>query len=67
MAKCKYVATVEVDIQWDDKDPGMKSRVAVRDIIMSGQFESEIKELLESELSDVPCDVNVTRQFADIY
>lgn len=67
MAKCKYVATVELDFEWDSDDPGKTPADGVREIINNGVFESEIKQLLESELISEPCDVCVTRQFADVY
>lgn len=66
MVKGRYVATVVVDISYDEKRRGIDHFEKVKERITGGDLDRWIVALLSYQLGE-NCSVGLNRQYADLY
>lgn len=67
MIKGKYVATIVLNICYDENMSGILPFEKVREKLMGGELDKTIVELLSDEIGDGFCSVGLNRQYADLY
>ena len=65
MIKGKFVATIEIDIAFDENMPGLLPFEELKEAVHN-EMEIAIKDMLCDEFGDVAT-VKVTKSFADLY
>ena len=65
MIKGKFVATIEIDIAFDENMPGLLPFEELKEAVQN-EMETAIKDMLCDEFGDVAT-VKVTKTFADLY
>lgn len=63
--KCRYVATVEVDICIPEDTPNLLSFDEIREKIYNG-LDDELRDLIQDEFDGIGT-VRVTKQYEDLY
>ena len=65
MIKGKFVATIEIDIAFDENTPGLLPFEELKEAVQN-EMEIAVKDMLCDEFGDVAT-VKVTKTFADLY
>ena len=65
MIKGKFVATIEIDISFDENTPGLLPFEALKEAVHN-EMEIAVKDMLCEEFGDIGT-VKVTKTFADLY
>lgn len=67
--KGRYVATIIVDFNYDEKDKSMLPFDEVEEHLRTGKMNSQVEDLLYDEFSadDDKVKLSVEQQYADIY
>lgn len=65
MIKGNFVATIEIDIAFDENTPNLLPFEELKDAVHN-DMEPAVKEMLHDEFGDIAT-VNVTKMFADLY
>lgn len=66
MIKGKFVATLVIDINIDDNQPGMRPFDEIKKDFNNGFIDKELVAIITDELGE-GCAVGLTRQYADLY
>ena len=66
MIKGRYVATLVIDINFDDNQPGIRPFDDIKKDFYGSTIDEEIVAAI-SELFGEECPVGLTRQYSDLY
>lgn len=67
MIKGKYVATITLDICYDEHEPDVLPFEKVKERITGGLLDKMIAAVLSDELGEEFCSVGLKRQYADLH